>query len=121
MQCVVCTKILKGRQTKYCGRTCKNRSTNTRHQNYEKQQIRGRERKLELIRQHGGKCQSCGYNSNSAALTFHHVDANLKQFQLDMRNLSNRRWLEILAESRGCILLCANCHAETHHPESTLQ
>jgi hypothetical protein len=38
-----------------------------------------------------------------------------------MRNLSNRSWVEILEESRGCTLLCANCHAETHHPESTLQ
>ncbi len=65
----------------------------------------------------GGKCSRCGYAVNLAALQFHHVSRVGKAFQLDLRHLSNRNWQVILEESRKCILLCANCHAEIHSPE----
>ena len=34
-----------------------------------------------------------------------------------MRSLSNRNRTVIDEELRKCILLCTNCHAETHFPE----
>ncbi|MPR35237.1 hypothetical protein [Salmonirosea aquatica] len=74
-------------------------------------------RKTELIALMGGGCANCGYDRNLSALHFHHVDADLKQFKLDMRVLSNKRWNLILEEAKKCILLCSNCHAEEHNPE----
>jgi hypothetical protein len=62
----------------------------------------------------------CGYNKNTAALQFHHINPEDKLFQLDLRSLSNRKWSEIETEAEKCILLCSNCHAEYHHPECDL-
>ena len=62
----------------------------------------------------------CGYNTNLAALTFHHVDSNEKNFKLDMRSLSNRKLEVVRAEVEKCILVCQNCHAELHNPHLDL-
>jgi hypothetical protein len=70
-----------------------------------------------LIRLKGKKCEECGYGRNSAALEFHHTGPALKEFQLDLRSLSNRKWQLVLAEAEKCRLLCSNCHAELHNPE----
>ncbi len=59
----------------------------------------------------------CGYSRNLAALAWHHLDPRDKRFNLDLRVMSNRSQAEITLEVRKCILLCANCHAETHFPE----
>lgn len=118
--CVVCAAPLRGRQAKFCGRECKNRYTNYHHQSYEKQQMRGRERKLKLIGLLGGHCSVCSYRRNYAALEFHHTDPAQKLFQLDMRSLANLRWPEILVEASKCRLLCSNCHAEHHNPDAML-
>ena len=119
--CAVCAKTLSGRQRRFCSRSCKNRDTNNRHQSYSSQQTRGLARKLELIVICGGKCNRCGYARNLAALTWHHLDPALKTFNLDVRSLSNRNRDAIDEELRKCILLCANCHAETHFPELDMQ
>jgi hypothetical protein len=116
--CVVCSAPLRGRQEKFCGRKCKNRYTNYHHQSYEKQQARGRERKLELIRLLGGRCSMCNYRRNYAALEFHHTDPMQKLFQLDMRSLANLQWADTLSEVGKCRLLCSNCHAEHHNPDA---
>jgi hypothetical protein len=89
-------------------------------QSYRAQQVRGRLRKLELIKLLGGKCVQCGYGGNFAALEFHHEKPIEKEFQLDLRSLSNRSWEVILDEVKKCKLLCSNCHAETHNPECFL-
>ena len=65
----------------------------------------------------GTRCSSCGYAKNTAALVFHHMAPEQKQFQLDLRNLSNRNWVTLVREAAKCIVLCANCHAEHHYPE----
>jgi hypothetical protein len=119
-KCVTCNKPLRGRQRRFCSRRCKNLDTNNRHQSYAAQQLRGRARKLELIQLKGAKCGRCGYNHNSAALEFHHPDPHKKDFQLDIRILSNRRWDVILVEAKKCLLLCSNCHAEEHNPDCVL-
>ena len=115
-KCVTCQADLAGRQRRFCSLPCKNADTNNRHQNYVKQQERGLRRKLLLIQQAGGCCTQCGYLRNAAALTWHHLDPEAKSFQLDMRSLSNRCEREIMCELAKCVLLCANCHAETHAP-----
>lgn len=89
------------------------RITNT----YEYQKLRGLKRKIEIIEQKGGCCQECGYNKNVAALEFHHLDPNEKDYQLDMRKLSNTSMVKLMEEVGKCILLCANCHRELHSPE----
>lgn len=115
-QCQTCGTHLVGRQSRFCSRRCKNVDTNCRLQDYLCQMRRGLERKKELVERFGGQCMACGYRRNLAALGWHHRDPSLKLFQLDLRALSNRGIAAIEAELLKCDLLCANCHAETHHP-----
>ncbi len=112
--CKICSKILLGKQTKFCSIKCKNSA----HQSYSAQKKRGLERKIYLVTKLGGKCSNCGYAVNIAGLAFHHVGG--KKFQLDARSLSNRKIDPILEEVEKCILLCHNCHAETHNPDLDL-
>jgi len=120
LKCLNCKKALTGRQKKFCSRPCKNIVNNQSLQSYKAQQARGRKRKLELIRMKGMQCEDCGYNRNFAALEFHHTDPATKNFQLDLRSLSNRKWLSILAEMEKCVLLCSNCHTERHNPDCNM-
>lgn len=115
--CIVCGNLLAGRQRKYCSRKCKNADTNHRHQSYVAQSARGLRRKQVLLARFGNRCCRCGYDRNSAALTWHHVDPRLKCFDLDLRSLSNRSNAAIEHEIAKCVLLCANCHAEEHFPQ----
>jgi len=112
--CTICGSPLLGRQTHFCSAKCKN----AHHQNYPAQHRRGNERKRQLIQDLGGKCSICGYDRNLAALSFHHREG--KEFKLDMRSLSNRTMKRIMTEVIKCDLLCANCHAELHHPNLNL-
>jgi hypothetical protein len=119
-KCIQCGKVLAGRQKKYCSRLCKNSYNNQAYQSYQAQQLRGRNRKIELIKLKGSKCELCCYRKNFAALEFHHVIPETKLFQLDLRSLSNRKWEMVLEEAKKCRLLCSNCHAELHNPDCKL-
>jgi hypothetical protein len=112
----MCGTLLRGRQTKYCSPVCKNRDL----QSYEAQKRRGLARKIELVKASGGCCSICNYQTNLTALVFHHTDADTKDFKLDMRSLSNRKFEAVLKEIEKCILVCANCHAELHNPHLNL-
>jgi hypothetical protein len=116
MKCLKCQKELIGKQTKYCSRKCQNDIKNPNLQSYKCQQVRALERKKELINTMGGSCSKCGYHKSIAALEFHHLNPTEKEFNLDARSLSNRKWERVIAEAKKCILLCANCHRELHHP-----
>lgn len=83
---------------------------------YKNQKDRALSRKTELIKMMGGKCCNCGYSKNYAALEFHHVNPDEKEFQLDARHLSNTSMIKIMEEAKKCILLCSNCHREIHSP-----
>jgi hypothetical protein len=83
---------------------------------YEYQKLRGLKRKIELIERKGGCCIKCGYNKNISALEFHHIDPTKKDYQLDVRKLSNSKMEDLVKEVEKCDLLCANCHRETHSP-----
>ena len=118
--CATCGRPLSGRQRRFCGRECKNRDTNNRHQNYLAQQRRGLSRKLSAMKERGMRCERCGYSRNWAAMAWHHIDPTMKRFDLDLRAFSNRSELDLGAEIARCQLLCANCHAETHNPGAML-
>lgn len=81
-----------------------------------------RQRELHLryredaIRYKGGKCQRCGYNKCMAALDFHHRDRVTKD--PDWKRMRNRPLNEIKSELDKCDLVCRNCHAEIHCPDS---
>lgn len=110
--CIICGASLRGKQIRFCSSHCKNKH----HQSYTSQQNRGLARKIKLVRASGGHCSVCGYDRNLAALTFHHTNFKQKDFKLDMRSLSNRKFESVLAELGKCILICQNCHAELHNP-----
>jgi len=78
-------------------------------------------RKVALVKRFGGKCSVCDYNKNFSALTFHHLNPEIKSFQLDLRSLSNRKQSAIDDEAKKCVLLCHNCHAELHNPKHNLK
>ena len=84
---------------------------------YGYQKLRGLKRKIELIELKGGCCEKCGYNKNVAAFDFHHKDPTQKDYQLDMRKLSNTSMIKLMEEVEKCELLCANCHREHHSPD----
>ncbi len=112
--CTVCKNLLKGRQSLFCSLKCKN----VIHQSYKAQKKRGLERKIYFVNKLGGQCSICGYAKNLSALAFHHETG--KEFQLDVRALSNRKMRVIIDEIAKCKLLCHNCHAEFHNPNLDL-
>jgi hypothetical protein len=83
------------------------------------QKKRWRDRKRKAIELFGGKCQSCGYQKNIAALQFHHFNKKTKEFSWN--ELKSRSWASIIEELKKCILLCANCHAELHSSDENLE
>jgi hypothetical protein len=112
-ECLVCSKPLSGRQTKFCSVECKIQL----HASYPKQKDRAIIKKLRLIELAGGACSICGYNKNITAFHFHHLDPSKKSIQLHARAISKNGWDTVIQEFENCILLCANCHAEMHHPD----
>lgn len=120
MNCLFCGIELSGRKTKFCSKKCKisyyGRCVGGK---YNTKQSRDRDKKSSIIKQilinkKGGKCEKCGYDKNIAALQFHHLRD--KKFELTSRNLLLKTHEEIENELNKCVLLCANCHAEEHHP-----
>jgi hypothetical protein len=113
--CVVCKEPLSlaSKAKLYCSPICKSAAFG---HSYGWQQARGLKRKRALIESKGGQCIHCGYAKNLAGLVFHHRDETTKEFSLDVRTLSVRSILSIELEVEKCDLLCANCHAEHHHP-----
>lgn len=61
----------------------------------------------------GGSCEHCGYNKCFAALEFHHIDPDQKDFGIGQKGYT-RSFEKVKIELDKCILLCANCHREEH-------
>jgi len=80
---------------------------------YEKKRGRLRNRKLELIKNLGGKCEICGYNNCPWAFDFHHKDGNKENDVARIIHEGSKD--KALKEAEKCILLCANCHRELHY------
>lgn len=77
-----------------------------------------RRRKLKemAVAYKGGKCEICGYNKCLGAMDFHHLDPDKKDFSIS-RAGHIRSWAITKIEIDKCILLCRNCHSETHYAE----
>jgi len=69
--------------------------------------------KIKCVDYLGGECQKCGYNNHLAALQFHHLDPNEKEFTISSSKHSYS-WELIQKELDKCILLCSNCHSIEH-------
>lgn len=67
--------------------------------------------KKKAVEYMGGCCSKCNYNKCLAALHFHHLDPDEKDFQISSKSIS---WEKLVVELNKCVLLCANCHAEEH-------
>ncbi len=113
MKCIICANDLSGRKKKFCSPRCKNRFFNSG----ERQAKRGHRRKVLLLNELGFECSVCGYDKNTSALHFHHTVPDNKSFNLDIRRCSGHSIDRLKEEVGKCIILCANCHAELHHPE----
>lgn len=79
-----------------------------------------RNRKLNLIRVCGNKCNLCGYQKNVAALEFHHINPELKNYGI-ATNGNCHNIHKDLEEVKKCILVCANCHREIHSGNYTME
>ncbi len=90
-------------------------SAEARRAKYQRYQRKMRRRRKRLLtRLLGGRCLICGYNRDCpAAYSFHHRDPKEKLFEVSRRGLL-RRWEDLIAEVRKCVLLCLRCHAEFH-------
>lgn len=80
---------------------------------------RRRKVKRQLVEEAGGSCVLCGYSRCQAALQFHHVEPDGKEFHLSHHGHS-RSIARSRAEAEKCVLLCANCHAEVESGFATL-
>jgi 5-methylcytosine-specific restriction endonuclease McrA len=74
---------------------------------------RRRVTKLKAVEYKGGKCQECGYHKCVDALEFHHTTPGEKDFSISDTG-ATRSWDKIKLELNKCVLLCSNCHRETH-------
>ena len=72
--------------------------------------------KNQLVKEKGGKCELCGYSKCFAALEFHHINPEEKEFNIALYCSSNNVNVEKAREDlTKCLLVCANCHREIHN------
>lgn len=72
-----------------------------------------RRSKRRAVETMGGACGRCGFHESIEALEFHHLDPASKEFGIGTDGIP-RSWRRVQAELAKCVLLCANCHRETH-------
>lgn len=75
--------------------------------------------KLQCIEYKGGACVKCGYNKCPAAMVFHHIHPDEKDFSISSNGVS-RSFEKCKLELEKCILLCVTCHAEIHYEEDQI-
>ena len=79
---------------------------------------RNHARKVEIVKQFGGKCHDCSGVFPVCAYDFHHLDPTKKDIGIS-NILRNKKKMAV--ELEKCILLCSNCHRIRHwkgHVES---
>lgn len=93
----------KDRQSYYtCCKSCQSHSVKKRWPNF----------KQTCVDYKGGKCEICGYCKYIGALDFHHLDPKEKDFAISSR--VSMKLENIKKELDKCVMLCSNCHRETH-------
>lgn len=68
--------------------------------------------KLKAIEYLGGVCKRCEKLYHPTAMDFHHISDDKEH---NIGRLLAGAWEHIERELDKCILLCANCHRETHN------
>jgi hypothetical protein len=63
-----------------------------------------------LVLEAGDRCQACGYERLRKNLHFHHLNPELKEFEISSGN--GKSLARFREEARKCVLVCANCHGE---------
>lgn len=113
LQCKTCHKTVaaKHSQQKYCCTECS--KIEKRRRSVLSVSKRRQKLKQKAVDHKGGSCITCGYMSYIGALEFHHLQPGGKDFGLSASGLT-RSWEKILIEIEKCVLLCSNCHRETH-------
>jgi hypothetical protein len=76
-----------------------------------------RKLKLKAVEYKGGACLLCKYDKCPAALQFHHLEEDEKDFQIGGQV---RSWEAVKLELDKTIMVCANCHAEIHAKEADI-
>lgn len=66
-----------------------------------------------LVEEHGGKCKICGYDRCAAALHFHHLEPEHKDFGISQSG-QTKSIVKLREEASKCILVCSRCHTEIH-------
>ena len=96
-----------GRKKHRCGKCCNAYSIK-----------RMQDMKVRSVEYKGGKCMQCGYSKSMVALDFHHMDpANTDPNFGSWRGWT---WKKLKPELDQCLLLCSNCHRETHEHDADL-
>jgi predicted nucleic acid-binding Zn ribbon protein len=117
----------KKQRCKYCGNWYQPKRRNTRYCSERCQQnaywpVKMYEMKVKAVEYKGGKCSKCGYNGCLAALEFHHRNPLHKKKYIRRQNktmIVSTTWKTLQKELDKCDLLCANCHREIHHNDSS--
>ena len=94
--------------------TCINYEEKRKKQQVKHVAKRRQQLKKMAIEYKGGKCLICGYNRCDAALEFHHLNPDEKDFSIGKDGYT-RGWEKIKDELDKCICVCANCHREIHN------
>ena len=78
-------------------------------------------KKQRIVDVFGGKCQLCGYNKSLNALSFHHTNESIKETapSFIVASWAENRAIQQLIKEKT-ILLCLNCHAESHEEKYDL-
>lgn len=115
-KCKLCFKSI-STQKRFCSEDCKlnfkikNLKLDLKPNN--QAVIEWRQRlKIRAVEYKGGSCSKCNYSKCIAALEFHHLDPNEKDFGIGSGDI--KAWKKVKIELDKCIILCANCHREEH-------
>ena len=124
-ECSICKKEMyripkKIKEHNFCSYGCRNKfysgdksfckKESKRVRTWDKKDRRDKKEKaVEIL---GGKCEICRYDKCIAAMDFHH--RNPEEKDISIKDIINCSWKKIEEELKKCILLCANCHRETH-------
>jgi hypothetical protein len=65
-------------------------------------------------------CFLCGYKKTSAALHYHHLKPEDKEFDISWGVNKQLTEEKLLKEIEKCVILCANCHAEVEDGTTVL-
>lgn len=115
--CPICGTVFSLVERKNQGnrKYCYNCVPKTQDQTHKSTYYINRALKHQIVLYKGGKCEKCGYDKCEQALHFHHLNPDIKDFQIsESYNLYGCNLEKMKEEADKCIMICANCHAEIH-------